>query len=101
MSLKNIEMQIAVPRTQDAGKMQSELMDRGYVINSQAAEAAQKEEERKRTAVVHKDDLQKAQFHKEGTRAEYVNNEKERKDNKTEDPPAKHPYKGNFIDFSG
>jgi len=103
MSLKNIEMQIAVPRTQDAGKLQSELMERGHIFNSQANTTVQKEEEQKRKTVVHKDDVEKARWRKEGngTSHNVRDSAENRGEVETIEVPVQHPYKGKYIDFSG
>ena len=98
MSLKNIEMQVAVPRTQDLGKIQSEMMERASVMNSMANAVVQKEEERKRTSVVHKDELQKAMWKKEGGASGHV---EEKGGHEMDADRPRHPFKGKFIDFSG
>ena len=52
MSLKVIEMQIALPRTQDAGKIQEQLQQRSQIQLDHAAHEVQKEVEKKEHSVV-------------------------------------------------
>lgn len=103
MSLKTIELQIAIPRTQDAGKIQHELNERSNLANAQANLSVQKEDEKKRTSVLKNE--KSAQLK--------MDNENKNKDNHEQSPSnqskkdeqgtveTSHPYKGHFIDFSG
>ena len=52
MSLKAIEMQIALPRTQDAGKIQEQLQQRSQVQLDHAAHEVQKQVEKNEHSVV-------------------------------------------------
>lgn len=104
MSLKSIEMQIALPRTIEAGKIQEQLQQRGQNMNDFAAMRTQKEEEQKRTSVVkheQKANVKLSQDEKDNQKGSQNQGDNERKKAKMNDIKEKHPYKGNVIDFSG
>lgn len=103
MSLKLVEMQVALPRTQDAGKLQEQLQQRGQLQNDQALYNVQKEEEKKRTSVIKQEQKDEAKFHKEHHQGMDKENRQinsvKYKHEAAED--EKHPYKGTLIDFIG
>ncbi|WP_019242282.1 MULTISPECIES: hypothetical protein [Bacillus] len=109
MSLKAIEMQVALPRTQDAGKMQEQIQQRSQIAHDLAAHEMQKEVEKQEKSVMKYE--QKDKLHlKEDEESPYEGNSQGKdmngnnhKENKQEEKIVKvvHPYKGNTIDFSG
>lgn len=101
MSLKAIEMQIAIPRTIDVSKMQSEFQDRPQVINAQVSLAVRKETERNRKTVIQNDEL----YHTEWKTGSNTSQSQELSisdevENKC-DELSYHPFKGHFIDYQG
>lgn len=102
MSLKAIELQIAIPKTFDAGKIADNHQQN--VINQQhhANEALKRDIERKQLAVNETDELDNLNEDGERNASDQSQSlmEKDRK-NKKEEKPARHPFKGNFIDYSG
>ncbi|KAB7668663.1 hypothetical protein [Bacillus sp. B1-b2] len=102
MSLKAIEMQIALPRTMDAGKIQEQQDHKSQHMYHLAGQELRKEEERKRTAVIKGEAQTPLQWRKQKDN-EFVNLQKKRSEDETkqESSTFKHPYKGNSIDFSG
>lgn len=101
MSLKSIEMQIALPRTQDAGKIQSDHHERGTIMQSQIAASVEKQEFEKRKKVV---EQEKSRNVKNETKNEKKDNHyqmRKTKNNKEKDEAIPHPYKGKIIDISG
>jgi|SRR4051794_36823294 hypothetical protein len=102
MSLKSIEMQIAIPRTLDAGKLQEQLQQRGQHMNDQANEAVQKDVEYKRSHVIKSEKSANAKLLKDGQKH---NQEKHKRNDtremKEEQQNEQHPYKGTIIDYSG
>lgn len=101
MSLKSIEMQVALPRTLDVNKLHDQLQQRGQLINDQASEEVKKEVEKQRNFVIKNENLAHTTLH---------NQKHKHQNDKTEQHPDKekqnvkqehHPYKGNFIDYSG
>ncbi|MGE7766411.1 hypothetical protein [Peribacillus sp. NPDC096540] len=106
MSLKAIEMQIALPRTQDAGKIQEQNQQKNLIQQDHAAHQVQKNQERKQKTVVSEEQKLPAHFYeKEGNTDKGKLLKKERqKENKKETTTEKkdsHPYKGIRIDYSG
>ena len=105
MSLKSIEMQIALPRTMEAGRIQEQLQQRGQNMNDFAAISTKKEEEQKRTSVIkqeQKSNVKLSQDEKDSRNGSQNQEDKERKNSKMiKEMKEKHPYKGNVIDFSG
>ncbi|WP_188205831.1 hypothetical protein [Alkalibacillus aidingensis] len=103
MSWKAVEMQIALPRTQDASQLQEQLQQRGQNMQSQLTQEQLRELERKRKAVLeanqrddvhvkdHDDERDQLPFHKRR------NNHKQHE----ESSEWNHPHLGNRVDFSG
>ncbi|MDP4162676.1 MAG: hypothetical protein Q8898_06175 [Bacillota bacterium] len=101
MSLKLIELQIALPRTLEAGKMQEQQQQRGQLANHQASIALHKEVEKKSTTVVKQEQKGKTELYQDGKGTNEHNDEKPQKRKKLENKQEKHPYKGTLVDFSG
>jgi hypothetical protein len=102
MSLKAIEMQIALPRMQDASKLQEQIQQRGQQQNDVAANSVTKEVEKNRISVNKQEQKEKARL-KEQEREKNGHQQGEKNRKMKESQPVKevHPYKGNFFDFSG
>ncbi|WP_237562815.1 hypothetical protein [Bacillus dakarensis] len=96
--MKSIEMQVALPRTQDAGKLQEQLQQRGQLHHDMAAQTGKKEDEKKAKTVSKQEQKDRAQFHKEGRNDDHQQENKKRNKEKTK---VSHPYKGTRMDFSG
>ncbi|ENH98211.1 hypothetical protein J416_00659 [Gracilibacillus halophilus YIM-C55.5] len=99
MSWKSVEMQIALPRTQDAGKMQDLMQQQGRVMQNQLAQTIASEEIKRRKQVNQSDANEKA------------NNDQEESETpaplptikhqqKQQQEATKHPYLGKRFDFS-
>lgn len=106
MSLKVIEMQIALPRTQDAGKIQEQLQQRSQIQLDHAAQEVQKEVLKKEHSVVKEERKLPVQFHaQQGNpdKGPFVKQTKKKKkdDEKISSSSQQHPYKGQSIDYSG
>jgi hypothetical protein len=103
MSLKAIEMQIALPRTHDAGKIQEQLQQRGQHLQEHAAQSVTKEDDLKRKTVVKNHQKQEARLNQEdshsGHQEQNGRGNQKNKDDQTVQPH--HPYKGKVIDYSG
>jgi hypothetical protein len=103
MSLKAIEMQIALPRTHDAGKIQEQLQQRGQHLQEHAAQSGMKEDELKRKTVNKNEQKQEARL-KEDPGSSNQQQQKDSQKNKQKNDhhsPQHHPYKGKVIDYSG
>lgn len=103
MSLKSIEMQVAIPRTQDASKMQEQLNRQGQQFQETLTEKQLKEEQLKRQQVNKYDDVEKRDISDDEEQTQQQEQEKkQKKQQKMENQAHKtnHPYIGNRIDFS-
>lgn len=106
MSLKAIEMQIAIPRTPTVGKIQDQLQQRGQVVQDHIGMEQNKADEKKRKQVLKPSKTEKKRLNN-NDESSSDNNRKQDNQNqqqlqeKQEIESAKHPFKGNFVDFSG
>src|SRR4051812_48939685 len=100
MSLKALELQIAIPKTFDAGKVAEQHQQN--VINQQlnAHEALKKEIQRKQLQVSDTEKTDKIKDNKQQHQNHEENLLRTKHQNK-EEIEAQHPFKGNLIDFSG
>ncbi|MGM8364111.1 hypothetical protein ACLIBG_01395 [Virgibacillus sp. W0181] len=101
MSWKSTEMQVALPRTQDAGKLQDQLMRQGQHFQESLSQSRLKEQELNRKRVNDFEDVQGAVVEKD---REHSKNEdtdaQERQKNEEEDSLIDHPYLGRKFDLS-
>jgi predicted ribosome quality control (RQC) complex YloA/Tae2 family protein len=103
MSLKGVELQIAIPKTFDAGKMADQRQQAVLQQQMHATEEAKREFEKKRTVVIETDNLGEIREDDERQAADQQANDKRKKNKEQamEKVKAQHPFKGNFFDFSG
>lgn len=100
MSLKGVELQIAIPKTFDAGKVQEQLQQQSSVSQANAQAASDRQLEKNRETVLESNHTTEANLeNKEREQAEQE--QKKRQQQEQEMNKAKHPFKGNFVDFSG
>ena len=106
MSLKGVEMQVALPRTIDAGKISEQLQQRSQQANTLANAQTQKELEQKRTTVVKEESKAEAKLYRENH--EQSNQRDANHSQKQQESPEEkvlvkesHPYKGLKFDISG
>ncbi|MFJ8261510.1 hypothetical protein ACIQ4I_06050 [Rummeliibacillus sp. NPDC094406] len=102
MSLKGVELQIALPKTFEAGKITEQAQQQVNAGQDLANQALQKQIERNRTAVLESDKT--AQI-REDDPSDDRENEKQRGKKKKHESSTldqiQHPFKGHFVDFSG
>ena len=65
MSLKAIEMQVALPRTLDVGKIQEQMQQRSQNMIHIANDAVQHESEKKRNSVIKNEQSAETKLHKD------------------------------------
>lgn len=103
MSLKSIELQVALPRTQEAGKLQDQLQQRGQNLQDHLAANMTKDQEKKRQQVGKNEQTEKnklnADEEKQQQREQHQN--KKKRSPKQVEEKQHHPYKGNLIDIEG
>jgi hypothetical protein len=102
--MKSVELQIAVPRTQEAGKIQNEFQQRStqeqtFLANQQIKESR---ELRQRSTGV--DETVNSSIREEGKQHHSSQQNGQSQSNQLEQQsekhPAEHPYKGHHIDLS-
>lgn len=100
MSLKGVELQIAIPKTFDAGKVAEQLQQQSSVNQANAQAASDRQLEKNRETVLESNHTTEADLeNKEREQAEQERKKREKKEQEMN--KAKHPFKGNFVDFSG
>lgn len=103
VSLRPIEAQGSFPNSQKSGKLQEQLQQRGQVGQEIIGQQQLEEERKKRKRVNETTASDQARLNKEGN----SNNEPKKEQPSKEkgerelEPETRHPYKGQFIDFSG
>ncbi|WP_026570340.1 hypothetical protein [Sediminibacillus sp. JSM 1682029] len=101
MSWKSVEMQVALPRVQDAAKMQEQLQQRGQQTQELLAAAQKNLEEVKRKQVNHS--VNKADVNNKAKKEKQFNSRNDQEKKKTDEDKTgnDHPFLGRKIDFSG
>lgn len=101
MGHKSIDMQIAIPRSQDASRIQDQLMRQGQQFQDALTEKELKQSKLNQTKVKVQEEVQwndtGENERQEKKQSEKKTLEDEREKNLTE---VSHPYLGNHIDFS-
>ena len=103
VSWKSIELQVALPRVQDAGKEQDLMSKQNQRFQETLSQSQLQEEIQKRKQVNKFDPLKKTDLteqEKEEEERKQENNKQKQKSENTEEE-LKHPYLGSNIDFSG
>ena len=100
MSLKAIELQVALPRTQEIGKVQEQLQQRSQLIHDLAAREMQKEMKKQETTVLKNQPKGNVNVQQEGSSKQHQQFQ-EQAPKKEEESKMSHPYKGITIDYSG
>ncbi|KGX88420.1 hypothetical protein [Pontibacillus litoralis] len=101
MTLRTIEMQVALPRTQDAGKLQDQLQHRGQMMQQQIVANQLAAEQRKRKQVIESDQTEDVQLREESNESEYCFEKNGPEKEEEPLPRLDHPYLGKNIDFNG
>ncbi|MFD2704782.1 hypothetical protein [Salibacterium lacus] len=103
MSWKAVELQVALPRTQDAGKLQEQLQQRGQAAQDRMAAEGEKEQEKLRTqapgsAESEQSRLQSGDGERFPVREERLSHAAGMEEGKNR---LNHPFKGRLIDITG
>ena len=100
MSLKAIELQVALPRTYDAGKIQEQLQQRSQIMHDLAAREMQKEMKRQEMTVLKNQPKGNVDVKQEGSPKQNQHYIRKRNKRKAE-LNTSHLYKGDASDYSG
>jgi hypothetical protein len=101
LSLKSIEMQVALPRTHEAGKLQEQLQQRGQLQNDFASQSVKKEDDKKKSTVMKQEQKGLTRFSQDGHPNEHHRQGGSKKEKQQKELIEQHPYKGTKVDFSG
>lgn len=103
MSLKLVELQVALPRTQDIGKLQEQIQQKGQQLQEQITTTQLKEDYQKRKQVNKHQETAKNQFYKDNQNKQNTSTSERNKKIKkqTKHDQSQHPYKGNLLDIEG
>ena len=101
MSLKGIELQIAIPKTFDAGKMADQHQQNNILQQMHANEALKREIERKQLSVNESDKMDALKDDEEHAENNHSQTQHDKKNKDQLEQKAQHPFKGNLFDFSG
>ncbi|MGP4040272.1 hypothetical protein ACTWP4_10355 [Gracilibacillus sp. D59] len=101
MSWKAVEMQVALPRTQDAGKIQDQMQQQGRVDQNLLAQSIANEELRKRKKVLEQEASEHLKNNKQKRDSNTQTSTEEKKKESQYQQQFKHPYLGNKVDFNG
>ncbi|TGB04779.1 hypothetical protein [Halobacillus salinus] len=97
MSWKAVEMQVALPRVQDAGKLQEQIAQRNPTLQHFVSQRQEQIDRKKRTSIMQQENVEEALVHEKGDGRERSKEGKAGHQDETID----HPYLGKRIDFSG
>ncbi|MEK4698903.1 RNA polymerase subunit sigma [Solibacillus sp. FSL R7-0668] len=100
MSLKGVELQIAIPKTFDAGKMADQQQQNNILQQMHANDALKKEIERKQFSVNETDKMDVVDG-EDGENEQGQSPDQQKKKKQQLQQKAQHPFKGNLFDFSG
>jgi hypothetical protein len=104
MEVKSIELQIAVPRTSEVGRIQNEAQQRPQIDQSMLSAQNVKDSElqRQRSTEVDEGALSSHVKRDEGSSAKQQQGQSsgDSQDEHDKEKPAEHPYKGHHIDLS-
>ena len=92
-------MQVALPRTQDAGKMQDNMVKQGQHFQESLAQTQRKQEERIRKRVNEFEKTEKVKNKEQHSKN--LINKKTQLEQSEEEYKMNHPYLGSQIDFNG
>lgn len=101
MGLKSIEMQVAIPRSQDAGKMQEQLSRQGQQFQETLTEQQLRDEIIRRTKTNRQEKVLKREVDDEDQEAGQQNKDEQKEKDKQAEQDMRHPFLGRQIDWSG
>ena len=101
MSLKGVELQIAIPKTFDAGKMADQAAQLSQGNQAASSEAMKRQLIRTRSTVTTSENTKAIDGDDENQHQESEHHREKNNNNNEAIVKIQHPFKGNFVDFSG
>jgi len=99
MSLKAIELQIAIPKTVEAGKIAEQKQQQSQLNQDQANAHTERQALRNKETVLEAEKYAKTNADKKNGKEGQAEDDKQRTNE--EEKKTVHPYKGSFVDFNG
>jgi ketol-acid reductoisomerase len=97
MSLKLVELQVALPKAQDVSKIHEQIHHRGQHMQNHITTTKKIEDDKNRKKVINNKQKEKSSMHlKDKNPTQFI-----KKNLTHEGLKEQHPYKGNTIDISG
>ncbi|WP_368504077.1 hypothetical protein AB3N04_18670 [Alkalihalophilus sp. As8PL] len=104
MSIRPIEVQGSFPQSQKSGKLQEQMQQRGQVSQNIIGQQLDQENRQKRRQVVKTNESEKSTLQDQKKNQSNQHNQRKKERDKEDDGTEQkesHPYKGQFVDFSG
>lgn len=99
MSLRLIELQIAIPKTFEAGKIAEQKQQQSQIDQQHANTLTDRQVQKNQETVLQSDPYAKTDADSKSSDESSEQREKEQQEK--EQQRAKHPFKGSFVDYSG
>lgn len=99
MSLKGIELQIAIPKTVEAGKIAEQKQQQSQLNQDQANALTERQALKNKETVLEAEKYGKTNADKK--KGEQGQAEDDNGRTNEEEKKTVHPYKGSFVDFNG
>lgn len=102
--LRSLEMQVALPRTQTAGKIQDQMQQRSLVVQDQLAQSEQSQHAKRQSVVTEAEWAEKNRMGKDDEQEKHRQNDSHHSNKKLDGNnqvmQVQHPYKGIRFDAS-
>ncbi|MBA2174084.1 hypothetical protein H0266_04125 [Halobacillus locisalis] len=98
MSWKSVEMQVALPRVQDAGKLQEQIAQRNPTLQHFVSQKQEQLDRKKRVSVMNSENVEDALVNDEGPSQTPSLSEKGAN---VKEETIDHPFLGKRVDYSG
>ncbi|WP_153720411.1 RNA polymerase subunit sigma [Sporosarcina cascadiensis] len=99
MSLKSIELQIAIPKTFEAGKIAEQKQQQSQIAQQHANTSTEKQALKNQETVVESDPY--AKLNPDDRQPDEQSGQQKKEKQEEEAQRVKHPFKGSFVDCSG
>ncbi|MBD7907105.1 hypothetical protein [Sporosarcina gallistercoris] len=100
--MKSIELQIAIPKTFDAGKLTEQKNQQSMLNHQQAAVQTDQQVMKQRNTVIESAESEKTRNSRDSSSEEKSeDNDHQNASRQEKHKHASHPYKGGFVDYTG
>ncbi|EGQ27362.1 RNA polymerase subunit sigma [Mammaliicoccus sciuri] len=99
MSLKSIELQIAIPKTFEAGKIAEQKQQQSQIAQQHANTSMEKQVIKNQETVLESDPY--AKLDADDSQPDEQSEQQKREKQEKAEQRVKHPFKGSFFDYNG